>query len=106
MFASLGTHLGSTIVEGQSTLKVGVMCVGTARANFVVGVGNSADEIEGKGVRLESFGVAEGTGASGRLMRNSGGRARRFGLDIGRSVSNWFDPYIHGGEVQVKQRRV
>ena len=37
VFASLGTHIGSTIVEGQSTLESKVMCVGAARANFIVG---------------------------------------------------------------------
>ena len=57
-------------------------------------------------VRLESFGGAEGAGTSGRLMRNAGGRTRRFGLDTGRSVPNWFDPYIHGGEVTVEKSRV
>ena len=57
-------------------------------------------------VRLESFGGEEGAGASGRLKRNAKGRTRRFGLDTGRSVLNWFNPYIHRGEVQVKKRRV
>ena len=37
VFASLGTHLGSTIVEGQSALEVRVMCMCAARANFIVG---------------------------------------------------------------------
>ena len=37
MLASLGTHLGSTIVEGQSTLEGGFMCWGAARANLIVG---------------------------------------------------------------------
>ena len=55
---------------------------------------------------MKSFGGAEGAGASGRLMGSSEGRARRFGLDIGRSVFNEFDPYIYGGEVQVKKRRI
>ena len=37
VFASLETHFGSTIEEGQSTLESRVMCVGAARANFIVG---------------------------------------------------------------------
>ena len=98
MFASFGTHLESTIVEGQSALEGRVMCMGAARANFLVGdefqdvrgaqLGNSAVEIEGKVVRLESFGGAEGARASGRLMRNARGRTRRFGLGTGKSVPN------------------
>ena len=69
-------------------------------------LGNSTVEVEGKVVQLESFGSAEGTGASRRLIRNAGGRTRRFGLGIGRFVPNWFDSYIHRGEVKVKKRRV
>ena len=116
MFASFGTHLGSTTVEGQSALEGGVMCVGAARANFIAGdefqdirgaqLGNSAVKVEGKMVRLESFGGAEGARASGRLIGNAGGRTRRFGLGTGRSILNWFDPYIHWGEVKVEKRRV
>ena len=83
MFASFGTHLESTIVEGQSALKGRVMCVGAARANFIARdefqdvrgaqLGNSAVEVEGKVVRLESFGGAEGarvSGATGRQVGN------------------------------------
>ena len=36
VIASLGTHLGSTIVEGQSILDDRVVCVGAARAKFIV----------------------------------------------------------------------
>ena len=98
MFASFGPHFGNTIVEGQSALEGRVMCVSAARANFVFGdefqdlrgaqLGNSTVKVEGKVVQLESFGSAEGTGASRRLIRNAGGRTRRFGLGIGRSVPN------------------
>ena len=65
IFASFGTPLGSTIVEGQSALEGRVMCVCTARANFVVGdefqdvrgaqLGNSAAKIEWIVVSLETF---------------------------------------------------
>ena len=85
------------------------MCVGAARANFIVGdefqdvrgaqLGNSAVEVEGKVVRLESFSSAEGARVSWSLNRSSGGMVRRFEFGIGRSVLNWFDSFIHGGKV-------
>ena len=90
ILASGGTNLGGTIVEGQSALEGRVICMGAARANFIVGdefqdvrgaqLGNSSVEVEGKVVRLESFDSAEGARASGWLNRSSGGMMSRFGI--------------------------
>ena len=90
MLATLGTNLGGTSVEGQSASIGWIMCVGAARANFIVGdefqnvrgaqLGNSAVEVEGKVVRLESFSSAEGARVSWSLNRSSGGMMSRFGI--------------------------
>ena len=113
---TFSTHLGHARVEGQGATVGWIMCVGAARANFVVGdefqdvrgaqLGNSAAEIEWKVVSLETFGSAEGARASGSLGMGCGGVTRRFGFGIGRSILNRFDSYIHGGKVVIEKGRV
>ncbi len=66
-------------------------------------LGDPAVEVEGEVVRLEFFCGAQGARASGRFRRSSGGRMGRFCLGHGRSVPNWFDPYICRGVVEIKK---
>ena len=116
MLATFGTNLGGPRVEGQSAMVGWIMCLGAAKANFVDGdefqdvrgaqLGNSAAEVEGKVVSLETFCSVEGARASGSLDRSRRGMTRRFGFGIGRFVPNWFDSYIHGGKVAIEKGRV
>ena len=77
MHASLGAHLGESVVEQQFALIGWIMRVGAGRAEVVVGdelhdvgrteFGDSAVGVEGIVVRLESFKSTQGAGTFGRL---------------------------------------
>ena len=48
----------------------------------------------------------EGAGAAGSFGRGIRGWVRSLGVVTWRSISNWFDPYIHGGKVAIEKGRV
>ena len=116
VLASLGTYLGGTNEEGQLAFKGGVMWMSATRASVGVRddlqvvrgtqIGHSAPVVECEVVGFESFGGTGGARAARWLRRGVGSGTRGLGYVTRRSIPNWFDSHVQGGEVEVKERRV
>jgi len=112
--ATLGTRFEGAVVEGRLALEVLPMGLNTCETEMIVSdqfedlrrtqLAGTTGSGEGEMVVLKSNGSAQGAGLR-RTNLLEVGRTRRLRFGFGGFLSNYIDPYICWGEVEVEEKR-
>ena len=112
--ATLGTRFGGAVVEGSLALEVLPMGLDTCETEMIVRdefedlrrtqLASATGFGEGEMVVLKSHDSAQGTGLQ-RTNSLGFGRMRRLRFGFGGFLSNYIDPYICWGVVEVVEKR-